>query len=62
MKKAMSKMSIKGKILSSFITVTVLLLIVGALIGSAMKTIDETYTDLVSKDGAADGRYHSQSK
>ena len=55
MKNVMSKMSIKGKILSSFITVTVLLLIVGALIGSAMKTIDETYTTLVDKDGTAQG-------
>jgi len=55
MKKAMSKMTIKGKILSSFITVTVLLLIVGVLIGSAMNTVDETYSDLLEKDAAAQG-------
>ena len=55
MKKAMSKMSIRGKILTSFITVTVLLLIVSGLIGSAMTTIDTTYSDLLKNDGAAQG-------
>ena len=55
MKKMMSKMSIKTKILSSFITVTVLLLIVSGLIGSAMTTIDVTYSDLITNDGAAQG-------
>ena len=55
MKKVMSKMSIRSKILSSFITITVLLLIVSGLVGSAMTTIDTTYSDLLKNDGAAQG-------
>ncbi len=55
MKNMASKMSIRAKILSSFIVVTVLLLITGGLIGSAMKTVDETYSDLLAKDAAAQG-------
>ncbi len=55
MKKVMSKMSIRSKILSSFITVTVLLLIVSGLVGSAMTTIDNTYSELLKNDGAAQG-------
>ncbi|MBE6748617.1 MAG: HAMP domain-containing protein [Ruminococcaceae bacterium] len=53
--KAANKMSIRAKILSSFIVITVLLMIVSALIGSAMKTIDQTYTDIVVNDAAAQG-------
>ena len=34
---------------------TVVLMIVAALIGSAMKTIDQTYTELLSYDGNAQG-------
>ena len=48
-------MSIRSKILSSFIIVTVLLMLVAALIGSAMKTIDETYTELLTYDGNGQG-------
>ncbi len=55
MKKVMSKMSIRSKILTSFITITVLLLIVSGLVGSAMTTIDTTYSDLLKNDGAAQG-------
>ena len=55
MKNTVNKMSIRTKILSSFIVVTVILMIVAALIGSAMKTIDETYTELLSFDGNAQG-------
>ena len=55
MKNVANKMSIRTKILSSFIVITVLLLIVSGLIGSAMKTIDQTYSDIVSKDAAAQG-------
>ena len=55
MKNFAKKMSIRSKILSSFIVVTVVLMIVAALIGSAMKTIDQTYTELLSYDGNAQG-------
>ena len=55
MKNAANKMSIRSKILSSFIVVTVILMIVAALIGSAMKTIDQTYTELLTYDGNAQG-------
>ena len=53
--KTANKMSIRAKILTSFIGITVLLLIVSGLIGSAMKTIDQTYTDIIAKDAAAQG-------
>ena len=53
--KTANKMSIRAKILTSFIGITVLLLIVSGLIGSAMKTIDQTYTDIIAKDAEAQG-------
>ncbi len=55
MKNIAKKMSIRSKILTSFIVVTVILMIVAALIGSAMKTIDQTYTELLTYDGNAQG-------
>ncbi|MBR2875754.1 MAG: MCP four helix bundle domain-containing protein, partial [Clostridia bacterium] len=53
--KAINKMSIRTKILSSFIVITVLLLIVSALVGSAMGTIDVTYSDLLNNDAFSQG-------
>ncbi len=55
MRNKFSKMSIRAKILSAFITITILLLATTVAIGSALGIISEQYQTVVRYDGFAQG-------
>ena len=55
MKKIISKMNIRAKLMSAFIVITVLVLFIGVLIGRSTSTLNNGYYDVVVNDGFAQG-------
>ena len=55
MKKIISKMNIRAKLMSAFIVITVLVLFIGVLIGKSTSTLNNGYYDVVVNDGFAQG-------
>ena len=55
MKKVISKMNIRAKLMSAFIVITVLVLFIGVLIGRSTSTLNNGYYDVVVNDGFAQG-------
>ena len=55
MKKFISNITIRKKLMSAFIGITVLVLFIGVLIGKSTSTLNNGYYDVVINDGFAQG-------
>ena len=55
MKKMISKMNIRAKLMAAFIGITVIVLFIGVLIGKSTSTLNNGYYDVVVNDGFAQG-------
>ena len=55
MKNYLSKMTIRGKLMTAFVGITVLVLLMGVLTGRSTSALNNGYYDVVVNDGFAQG-------